>query len=53
MKVVPPQVVRLHNTWVRVVPQPAGYLWIEPVPTPPKPDPCAAVLATISGSPLF
>lgn len=47
------KLVKLHGTWVRVVPQPTGYLWLQAVPTQPKPDPLAAVLATITGNPLF
>lgn len=41
------------GTWARVVQAAAGYLWVEPIHTQPKPDPCAAVMATITGNPLF
>ena len=46
--------IRLHGAWSRLVQQPSGYLFFEPVPTPPvRDDKLDAVLATISGSPLF
>lgn len=47
------KLVKLHGTWVRVVRQPTDYLWLQAIPAQPKPDPLAAIMATISGSPLF
>ena len=39
------KLVKLHGTWVRVVPQPTGYLWLQAVPTQPKPEPASSAVS--------